>query len=150
VEKLAPFLPLPWPHPVKALLGTHVLCSFEASKMDNLPPTRKRRRPPGWRPLPPMIGAVPLPKEQRPKCLSCRAQLKPNIFMHAHIVGGTRWREWDGTYGDGQGFCGELCAATFGRMIRRMLSQLPTRCGACGFPVTSPWPIEDEKETPRE
>jgi predicted RNA-binding Zn-ribbon protein involved in translation (DUF1610 family) len=98
--------------------------------------------------LPHLTTTAPPPVDRRPRCVACRERLKPNIttsgFLRASdgltLIRVERSRAWDGTYGDREGFCGPLCAARFGRTVRRMLSHLPTACPQCGASIVNPWP----------
>lgn len=50
------------------------------------------------------------------------------------------FREWDGTYGDGHGFCGLNCEAAFGRVALKVLQRLPKQCDTCGARIA--WDVE--------
>lgn len=88
--------------------------------------------------LAPLVGLAPPPVDKRPRCLSCRERLTPNVTPGGDVD--RRCRTWEGTYGDTHGFCGEGCAARFGRLMRRMLRQLPLACYACGAAIVNPYP----------
>lgn len=117
--------------------------------------------------LNPIRGQAPPPVAERPKCRSCGKPLRPNmhevwetvelgevpVYEYGvngrYVQTGTRpgtitrqvgVREWDGTYGDGHGFCGLYCQAAFGRVAAKILTRIPKHCGTCGARIA--WEVD--------